>query len=72
MPAKGYWEKIEAGHYCSRDSRAEIQRKVSRQTYHPDEICWSVIIDGKTEVMHQDTLREAKNEAIRLIEQKNK
>ncbi len=68
MPAKGYWEKIEAGHYRSRDGRVEIERKVSRQTYHPDEICWAVIIDGKTEVMHQDTLREAKSEAIRLIE----
>jgi hypothetical protein len=68
MPAKGYWEKIEAGHYRSRDARAELYKKISTPSRGPKEICWAIVIDGKTQVMHEDTLRDAKNEAVRLIE----
>ncbi len=67
MPGKSTWQKVEAGLYQSRDGRATLQRKISRQTGHPNEICWGIVVDGREQVVHEDTLREAKNVAFTLL-----
>ena len=60
-------KRVTAGEYISRDGRVVIRREVSRQTYRADEICWSLAIDGKMQVIHYDTKRDAAQEAQRYI-----
>lgn len=59
------FQRIKAGEYKSDDGRILISRVVSRQTYRANEIVWSITVDGKTKVMHYDTLKEAKEAIIR-------
>lgn len=60
-------KRIEPGKYRSDDGRALIERVVSRQTRRADEICWSVMIDGRMLVLHFDTKREAVDGALRAM-----
>jgi hypothetical protein len=59
------FRRITPGRYQSDDNRIIIQREVSRQTRHADEICWSLTVDGKTKAMHYDTMKEAKEAIVK-------
>lgn len=59
------FQRIKAGEYKSDDGRILINRVVSRQTYRADEILWSITVDGRTQVMHYNTLKEAREAIIR-------
>lgn len=59
--------RIEGGLYKSRDGRVVITKVVSKQTRRADETCWQISIDGKTKPLCEDTYKEAKIEAGRLL-----
>lgn len=61
------FHRIESGVYESHDKRVIIKKEISQQTYHPDEVSWSVTIDGKALPVDKDTKRDAVNEAKRRL-----
>ena len=53
------------------DGSVVIRRVVSKQTHRPGEICWSVSINEKTEVMHHDTKRDAVKAIEKLVKKES-
>lgn len=60
-------KRIESGFYESTDGRVVIRRVISRQTYHPDEVCWCIEIDGKALSMAEETKRDAVKSAEQAL-----
>lgn len=62
------YRRVRPGEYHSSDGRVIIARVISRQTRRPDEICWSVNVDGRVLPRSYGTKREAKAAAARKLE----
>lgn len=61
--------RVGAGHYRTKDGRAEIKKAVSQQTGYKDEICWVLVIDGKEQSYAYETLKDAKYALSKKLEQ---
>lgn len=62
--------RVEAGRYKSNCGRVEIKRNKSQQTYRADDIFWEVYVDGLKSGVGCDTLKEAKQQAFRRLQDK--
>jgi hypothetical protein len=65
------FKRIAPGVYHSLDSRFTITRQISKQTYHPDEICWQLLDNGKWVSDANDTLAEAKEMVEQIIKKES-
>lgn len=61
------FHRQEKGVYISHCQRVVIQKVISKQTHYPDEVCWSITIDGKELPFCQDTKKDAILEAERRL-----